>query len=106
MSIKSKIEATLKAIQTTVSRQKSGPTPAQARAIANCTRALESIARGEAASREYSNRRSVEITFIDRERLMIAADKAPTQAARAAARQLLDRSPPRMTSCEKRRFGL
>lgn len=106
MSSKSKIEATLTAIRTTVSRQKSGPTQAQERAIANCTRALESIARSEAAAREYSNRRSVEITFIDRERLMIAADKAPSQAARAAARHLLDRSPPQMTFREKQSLGL
>lgn len=106
MSCKSAIEATLAAIRATILRQKSGPTPAQARAIANCTRALESIAQGEAAARARAARRSVEITFIDRERLMIAADKAPTQAARAAARHLLDRRPPRMTPCEKRSFKL
>lgn len=98
MTSKSKIAATLAAIRASVARQKNGPTPAQSRAIANCESALARISEWEGRGRE--------ITFIDRERLMIAADRAPSPAARDHARRLLDRNPPRLQAAEARRFGL
>ena len=78
----------------------------QARAIANCETALANIAKYEAEAEKRAASRPIEITFIDRERLKIAAEKAPTQEARDAARRMLDRSPPRMTESEKKKFKL
>ncbi len=106
MSKKSEIQATLSAIRAQVGSQRTGATAAQARAIANCETALANIAKYEAEAEKRAASRPIEITFIDRERLKIAAEKAPTQEARDAARRMLDRSPPRMTESEKKKFKL
>lgn len=113
MSKKSEIQATLSAIRAQVGSQRTGATTAQVRAIANCETALANIetalaniAKYEAEAEKRAASRPIEITFIDRERLKIAAEKAPTQEARDAARRILDRSPPRMTESEKKKFKL
>lgn len=106
MSKKSEIQATLSAIRAQVGSQRTGATAAQARAIANCETALANIAKYEPEAEKRAASRPIEITFIDRERLKIAAEKAPTQEARDAARRMLDRSPPRMTESEKKKFKL
>jgi hypothetical protein len=102
----SEIQATLSAIRASVARQGNSATWKQAGAIANCESALANMAAYEAKRATQATKRSFEITFIDRERLKIVAGKASTEAARVAARRLLDRDPPRMTEAEKRRFKL
>jgi hypothetical protein len=106
MSKKSEIQTTLSAIRAQVGNQKTGATAPQARAIANCEAALANIAKYESEAEKRAASRPVEITFIDRERLKIAAEKAPTLEARDAARRMLDRNPPRMTESEKKKFKL